>query len=95
MTDRKQRPTLPSASATRAPTAAAFAGYGLQLAITIVVGLYAGEWVDKRLGTSPLMLIVGVFVGATFGFYSMYRALVATQRQTTRGQNDRDTSGRS
>jgi len=38
-------------------------------------------WLDRKLGTSPFMLILGVFVGAGAGFYSLYRALTTTQRE--------------
>jgi ATP synthase protein I len=62
-------------------SAAEFAGLGLQFAIAIVVFLYAGQWVDRRLGTSPLFLIVGVFLGAGGAFYSMYRRMTAAQKR--------------
>jgi F0F1-type ATP synthase assembly protein I len=64
-----------------AGSAAEFAGLGLQFALAIIVFLYAGQWLDRRLGTSPLFLIVGVFVGAGGAFFSMYRRLTAAQRR--------------
>jgi F0F1-type ATP synthase assembly protein I len=74
----------PEGSAARgsgAGSGAAFAGLGLQFALAIVVFLYAGQWLDRRLGTGPLFLILGVFVGAGGAFYSMYRKLMAAQRR--------------
>ena len=71
----------PAAPRSGASTGAAFAGLGLQFALAIVVFLYAGQWLDRRLGTGPLFLIVGVFVGAGGAFYSMYRKLMAAQRR--------------
>jgi F0F1-type ATP synthase assembly protein I len=50
-----------------------FAGVGLQFGITIVLFAFAGVWLDKKLGTSPWLVIVMVFGGATLGFWSMYR----------------------
>ena len=61
------------------PSAAQFAGVGLQFALSILVFLYAGKWLDRKLGTTPWLLLVGVFVGAGGGFYSMYRKLMAAQ----------------
>lgn len=58
-----------------------FAGVGLQYALTIVVFMFAGIWLDKRLGTSPWFVIVCVFVGAAAGFFSVYRKLMAAQRR--------------
>jgi ATP synthase protein I len=63
-----------------APAASDLAGIGLQFAISIVLFVFAGQWLDRRLGTGPLFLIVGVFVGAGGAFYSMYRKLMAVQR---------------
>jgi len=42
-------------------------------------GLYAGQWLDKKLGTAPWLLMIGVFLGAGLSFYSMYRKLMAAQ----------------
>ena len=61
---------------------AEFAGIGLQFAFTILIFVFAGVWLDSRLGTSPWLLIVFVFVGAAGGFYSMYRRVTAAQRNS-------------
>ena len=57
-----------------------FAGAGLQFAISIVVFLLAGQWIDKKLGSSPWFLLAGVFLGGGAAFYSMYRKLSAAQK---------------
>lgn len=62
------------------PGAAEFAGVGLQFAGAILLFLFAGRWLDERLGTSPWLLIVGVFAGAGSGFYVLYRRLVTIPR---------------
>ncbi len=64
------------------PTAGAaeLAGVGLQFAGAILLFLFAGRWLDERLGTSPWLLIMGVFVGAGSGFYALYRRLVTIPR---------------
>lgn len=56
-----------------------FAGVGLQFALSILVFLYAGQWLDRKLGTAPWLLLIGVFVGGAGSFYSMYRKLMAAQ----------------
>jgi ATP synthase protein I len=56
-----------------------FAGVGLQFALSILVFLFAGQWLDRKLGTAPWFLLVGVFVGGAGSFYSMYRKLMAAQ----------------
>jgi ATP synthase protein I len=57
--------------------AGTLAGVGLQFAGAILVFLYAGQWVDRRFGTAPWFLLIGVFVGAIAGFYSLYRKLMS------------------
>lgn len=60
------------------------AGVGLQFALSIVLFLLAGQWLDRRLGTEPWLLILGVLVGAVAGFYSLYRQLVIVPREQDR-----------
>src|SRR6476620_4761146 len=62
-------------------SAADFAGVGMQFAMAIIVFLFAGQWLDKRLGTNGLFTIAGVFVGATAAFYNMYRKIIAAQKE--------------
>jgi F0F1-type ATP synthase assembly protein I len=57
-----------------------FAGVGLQFAISIVAFLFLGQWVDRKLGSSPVFLLAGVFIGGSAAFYSMYRRLAAAQK---------------
>ena len=50
---------------------------GLQFVVVILICLYAGMWLDGKFGTGPWLLIGGVFVGASAGFYAMYRVISA------------------
>ena len=49
------------------------AGMGVQFLVAILLFLFIGKWLDARLGTSPWLLILGVFVGATASTVAMYR----------------------
>ena len=62
-------------------TVGRFAGLGFQLVASILLFLYAGRWVDRRIGTEPLFLLLGVFTGLAASIYSMYRSLMADQRR--------------
>jgi F0F1-type ATP synthase assembly protein I len=57
------------------------AGMGLQFALSILLFLLAGQWIDRKLDTSPLFLILFVFLGAGGSFYSIYRKLMELQRR--------------
>jgi len=67
---------------------AKYGGIGLQFAVTLLLFLFGGQWLDRKLGTNPLFLMLGVFAGAGAAFYSMYRKLMADQRkdEQRRGQ---------
>lgn len=62
-------------------SAASYAGLGLQFVVALLVFLFAGQWIDARLGTSPVFLMLGVFLGAGGAFYSIYRRLMAEQER--------------
>ncbi len=57
------------------------AGQGLTLALATGLFLWAGWWLDNRAGTVPLFTILGAFVGAAAGFYSLYYHVVLEPRQ--------------
>ena len=57
-----------------------FAGVGLQFAVSIVLFLFLGQWIDRKLGTSPVFILAGVFIGGGAAFYSMYRRLTSAQK---------------
>lgn len=68
-----------------------FAGVGIQFAVTIVLFLILGQWADRKLGTSPVLLLAGVFIGGGAAFYSMYRRITAAQRaDDERRKRDKD-----
>lgn len=60
---------------------ARYSGYGLQLAASVGLFLAGGWWVDGKLGTKPLLTILGALVGAAAGFYSLYLHLVKNREQ--------------
>jgi len=62
------------------------AGSGIQLAATVIGGLYAGQWLDRRFGTAPVFLYVGVAVGAIGGMTALYRQLMRAQREEEEGR---------
>jgi F0F1-type ATP synthase assembly protein I len=64
-----------------ATSGAAVAGLGMQFVVAILLFLFLGKWLDERLGTTPWLLIAGVFLGAGASFYSIYRRLMADQKR--------------
>lgn len=58
-----------------------YAGVGLQFAASLLFFLFVGQWMDRRFGTDPLFLYLGVATGAGAAFFSMYRSLMGDQRR--------------
>ncbi|HEV2146958.1 MAG TPA: AtpZ/AtpI family protein [Longimicrobiaceae bacterium] len=79
--DEKERPPIPGA--------AEYMGVGLQFALSILVFLYAGRWLDEKLGTSPWLLMLGVFVGFGAALYSIVRKLGGSGARRDRDREER------
>ncbi len=61
-------------------TSGQYMGYGLTWALSVLLFLGLGAWLDSKLGTSPFLLVLGAFVGAGAGFYSLYYHIVIEPR---------------
>src|SRR5437016_1163631 len=72
-----------------AVSGAEFAGIGIQFALTILVFVFGGLWLDRRLDSSPWFTLIGVTVGAAGGFYSMYVKIMAAQRREAEERRQR------
>ena len=67
-----------------------YAGLGFQFAATLVAFAALGWWLDEKLGSSPWLLIAGVFLGATGGFVALIRAVGAPTRPARSTAAERD-----
>ncbi len=54
---------------------------GLELALSVIVGLLAGQWLDKKLGTAPWLMIIGLAYGIAAGTRALYRALQRANKE--------------
>lgn len=62
------------------------AGLGLTFGASIVAFTLAGNWADEKLGTSPWLLLIGVFLGFGLSLAWIYRRLVIVPRERERGE---------
>jgi F0F1-type ATP synthase assembly protein I len=62
------------------------AGLVLPMTVTVVGGFFLGGWLDKRLGTSPLLLLALGLGGLLIGFWRMN-----TELQKARSKDDQHT----
>ena len=52
---------------------------GMEIALSVVVGLFGGQWLDKKLGTSFL-----TWVGFAYGLAAASRAIYRAVRKSNR-----------
>jgi ATP synthase protein I len=79
-------PVDPAARATkRAYGAFAASTAGLELGISVAVGLLFGYWLDGKAGTAPWLMLVFMVLGLVAGFRGVLRAV-------HRAQNEEDPS---
>jgi ATP synthase protein I len=74
----------------------AFAAYGtvgLELVLSILLGLFAGRWVDDRVGTRGPFAIFGFLIGVIAGFRFIYRAAKRLEAETTRDEEENPPPG--
>ena len=75
MTDDPKRPTED-----REQSPLALAGLGAQFFAALLIFAYGGLWLDRRFGTAPLFLLLGVFVGGGGSFFIAVRRITGAQR---------------
>ncbi len=79
------RRTPPNAGKSKAPGAADMAGIGVQFVAVLLVFLFLGKWLDERLGTSPWLLMIGVFLGFGLSLLYIYRRLSVDPKDPRKG----------
>ena len=60
--------------------------FGLRFALAIAFGTGGGYWLDSKFNTLPLFLIIGLFIGATSGFLTIYRAVYSPKTKENKGE---------
>lgn len=60
--------------------AAPYLGLGTMLAASVGLGLGAGYWLDQRLGTAPVLFLVGGVLGMAAAGLQFYRTVAGRGR---------------
>ena len=53
---------------------------GVALVLATVIGLGAGYYADRWLGTSPWLTLVGIGLGIAAGFVTLFRSVRSAER---------------
>jgi ATP synthase protein I len=54
---------------------------GLEIALSVVVGLFGGQWLDKKLGTGGWLTWIGFAYGLAAAGRAIYRAVRKSSRE--------------
>lgn len=63
-------------------------GVGWFIAISILLGILGGLWLDNRFATKPLFVIIGLILGITVAFYGVYQMLLPLIRDKQNGEDN-------
>lgn len=66
-----------------------YLGLGMTFALSTLLFLLVGNWADEKLGTSPVLAIVGTLVGASAGFYHLYTSVTRSDEDCGQEGEDR------
>lgn len=66
---------------------ASYADLGLRFAAAAALGGWGGYWLDGRLHTRPILMILGVMLGGAAGFINLYRTTVRLTEQEKQQAN--------
>lgn len=58
---------------------ARYASLGLELGISVLIGLFGGRWIDGRFDTAPWGMLIGMVLGLTAGVRSIYRTVTSAK----------------
>lgn len=71
----------PPSGPRRYPDALRYAGFGIQLAATVAVLAWAGQWLDRRFGTGGILTVLLVLIGFAGALAGLVRELKERGRQ--------------
>ena len=60
--------------------AAPYLSMGTSLAVTVLLGLWIGHWLDKKLGTEPILFLVGAGLGLVAAGIQFFKAVAVRRR---------------
>ena len=66
--------------------ASRFSYVGIFFGVAVFLGFLFGRWLDRKFGTNPWLMIVGVLFGIASGFKELYRLTASYRTDQKSGQ---------
>ena len=63
------------------PVVLQLVGVGWYVATSIIVGLFGGLWLDRKLDVLPLFTLMGIILGTVMAFYGIYKMVLPLMNQ--------------
>ncbi len=76
--------TTPSVTTVQALAVAS--QFGITLAVSVVLGYFAGHWLDDRLGTGIIFTLIGVLLGLVAAITNTVRLFRALLRKSSEAE---------
>ncbi|HSD62670.1 MAG TPA: AtpZ/AtpI family protein [Ignavibacteriaceae bacterium] len=57
-----------------------YLGLGLQLAVTVVVMVFLGIWLDDKFGTNPWLTVIFSFLGIAAALYNFLKSVLKSDK---------------
>lgn len=58
-----------------------YLGLGMFFTISIAGGLLLGWWIDKKLGTEPWLMLLGIILGFIVSFYHFFKVVLDVEKK--------------
>jgi hypothetical protein len=65
-----------------------FGTVGLEIVLSIVLGLFGGRWLDTKFDTAPYLAVVGFFFGVAAAVKAIVRTTKEMQREAAREERE-------
>ena len=67
-----------------------YLGLGIQLAATIVICFFIGQWLDGLFNTTPWLMVLGAMLGAGAGLYNFLRTVIELGKRQKEKREDKN-----